>query len=46
MTMFELLACIEGYNAAHGGAGEPEPMSVDEFDDMIMRHAAIVAPQS
>lgn len=42
MTMWELAACIDGYNAAHGGESEPEPMSSDEFDDMVERHRELV----
>jgi hypothetical protein len=37
-----LAACVEGYNAAHGGEADPDPMSSDEFDDMVSRHLAIV----
>jgi hypothetical protein len=45
MTLWELAACVDGYNAAHGDP-DPEPMSSDEFDDMVSRHLPIVKGES
>jgi hypothetical protein len=42
MTVWELAACIDGYNAAQGGDRDPEPMSSAEFDDMIGRHRELI----
>lgn len=42
MTVWELAACIDGYNAAQGGEAQPEPPTPDEFDAMITRDRAIV----
>jgi hypothetical protein len=42
MTVWELAACVDGYNAVHGGEQEPEPPSIAEYEEMRERHRAIV----
>jgi hypothetical protein len=45
MTLFELLACVAGYNAAHGGDGAPDTspaMSDADALEMLARHRATV----
>lgn len=42
MTFWELIASVDGYNEAHGGEPEPEPPSIEEFEDMISRHREII----
>jgi hypothetical protein len=38
--LWELAACVDGFNRANG-AGEPdEELSVADFRDMVRRHAA------
>jgi hypothetical protein len=40
--LWELAACVEGYNLANGGGDEqPAPLGVNEYDDLIARHAEI-----
>jgi hypothetical protein len=36
-SVWEIAACIRGYNKANGASG-PEPPSNDEFDAMLERH--------
>ena len=44
MTLWELAACVDGYNKAHGGDDdEPPEMSGAEFDAMVARHAPVVS---
>ena len=38
ITTWELAACVEGWNRAHGAEEKPAPMSNDEFDAMLARH--------
>lgn len=42
MTVWELAACIDGYNAAHGGEQEPEPMTGQEFDALVEEHRELI----
>lgn len=42
MTSWELAACVDGYNMAHGGEQEPEAPTTEEYEDMIARHRNIV----
>jgi len=35
MTMWELAACVEGYNAANGGEAAIEPPTDEAFDRML-----------
>lgn len=38
MSLWELAACIEGWNRANGGDDDPpEPPSAAEFYDMVTR---------
>jgi len=46
MSLWQFAACIEGYNKAQGGEDKPEPMSSDEFDAMLERHADWLASPS
>lgn len=43
MTLWELAACVAGYNKANG-AGETVMITVDEFDLMMAEHADFVSP--
>lgn len=36
MSMWEFIACVEGWNKAHGSS-KPAPPSEDEFDDSMKR---------
>jgi hypothetical protein len=38
MTVYELAACVDGYNLAHGGEPPPEPPSEEEFEAMKEAH--------
>lgn len=35
MTLWELAACVDGYNLAHGGTPPLQPPSADEFEQLI-----------
>jgi hypothetical protein len=37
-SVWEIAACIRGYNKANGASGGPEPPTNDEFDAMLERH--------
>lgn len=41
MTAWQFMMCVEGYNAAQGGAGKNEPpaMSGDEFRELLARNS-------
>jgi hypothetical protein len=43
MTLWELSACIDGYNEANS-ADDPTPphMSSEEFDEMMVAHLRII----
>lgn len=44
--MFEIAACIDGYNRANSSGEEPLPeMSEADFDEMITRHYDLANPQ-
>jgi hypothetical protein len=39
MTLWELAACVDGHNLAHGPLDqEPAELTPDDFDDMVARH--------
>jgi len=45
MTLWELTACLDGYNEAHTADDEnemPPFMSSAEYDDMMVRHLRII----
>lgn len=39
MSLWQLAACVDGYNAANSPEEEIDPLSGDEFDAMLSRHA-------
>jgi len=39
VTLWELMASIEGHNRVHGGETPPEPPSADDLQDMIEQHS-------
>lgn len=41
MTMWELAACVDGYNRAHGPDQMPEPPTADEFAQ-LKRNAGLL----
>jgi hypothetical protein len=38
MSFWQLGACVDGYNEAHGGELHFQPMSDEEFDELVKRH--------
>jgi len=38
MTPWELVACVEGYNVAHGAESKPSPMSDERFEELKNEH--------
>jgi hypothetical protein len=38
MSFWQLGACVDGYNEAHGGELSFQPMSNEEFDELVKRH--------
>jgi hypothetical protein len=42
-SLWQLAACVDGWNRAHGAAPKPEPPSDAEFDRMIEASAEIEA---
>jgi hypothetical protein len=43
MTLWELAACVDGYNAANGGDPAVEPPTEEELEDMMQRHAWVAS---
>lgn len=39
MSLWQFAACVDGYNSANSTEDEIDPMSVDEFDEMVARNA-------
>lgn len=39
MSLWQFAACVDGYNKANSPDDEMEPLSPEEFDDMLARHA-------
>jgi hypothetical protein len=37
MSLWQFLACLDGWKAANGVEEPPEPPSADEFHDMVSR---------
>lgn len=37
MSLWQLSAAVDGWNAAHGAEAEPEAPAADEFWDMVAR---------
>jgi hypothetical protein len=35
MTLWELAACVDGFNKANGSDDHPQPMSGEEFDEAV-----------
>jgi hypothetical protein len=35
LTLWELAACVDGFNRANGDDDMPEPMTAQEFDDAV-----------
>jgi hypothetical protein len=42
MSLWQLAACVEGWNRAQGNEPKPE-VSNEEYDDILERHAEWVA---
>lgn len=38
MSLWQFAACVDGFRRANEGDEQPEPMTADEFDDMLQRH--------
>lgn len=38
LTLWEIVAYIDGHNRAQADRSKPDPMSNDEFDDLLARH--------
>jgi hypothetical protein len=38
LSLWEIVAFIDGYNRANADPEKPEAMSDDEFDDMLAMH--------
>lgn len=37
MSLWQFIACLDGWKAANGAEDKPEPPSADEFHDMVSR---------
>ncbi len=37
MSLWQFMACLDGWKAAHGVEEKPAPPSADEFHDMVSR---------
>lgn len=43
LTLWELAACVDGYNLAHSPEDVPPPtMAVAQFDDLVSQHMDVV----
>ncbi len=40
MTVWELAACVQGYNRSQGAAAPVDPPSNEEFDAMVEQYVA------
>jgi hypothetical protein len=38
MALWELSACVEGWNKVHGGEQKPQPPTDEEFDAIKKQH--------
>jgi len=43
MTLWEIAAAVDGYNFVHGAEPEPEPMTVERFDELVAVHSPIIS---
>lgn len=44
--MWELAACIDGVNYANDPERKPEPMTNEEFDQMLRDYDHLIAPRN
>jgi hypothetical protein len=43
MSLWEFAAAIDGWNAANGAETAVEPMSAEQFDDLVEKYAWVAA---